>query len=62
MGRNQMATVCDTGIMVGLRQRSLFIAHSSVLSLLSLQGGKQKPATPTAGHSSGGGRAGISAE
>lgn len=62
MGKNKTATEGDTGVMVGLRKTRVFTAHLSVLSLLSLQGGRQTPATLTASRSSGGCRAGILAE
>ena len=61
-GKNKTATEGDTGVMLVLRKRRVFTAHSSVLLLLSLQGGRQTPATLTASRSSGGCRAGISAE
>lgn len=62
MGKNKSAMEGDTGIMLELKKRRLFTAHSSVFSLLSLQGGSQTPASLTASCSSGGCRAGISAE
>lgn len=62
MGKNKTATEGDTGVTLGLKKRRVFTALSSVLSLLSLQGGRQTPATLTASCSSGGCRTGTSAE
>lgn len=62
MSENKTTTERDTGIMLGLRKRRVFAAHSSVFSLLYLQGGRQTPATLTASCSSAGCRAGVSAE
>lgn len=62
INRKKTATEGDTGIMLGLRRRRVFAAHSNVLSLLSLQEGKKTSATVTASDWSGGCRAGISTE
>lgn len=62
INKNKTATRNAKDIMLGLRKRRVFAAHSNVLSLLSLQEGKQTSAVLTASHWSGGCTVGISAE